>query len=80
MYFAFPSTLFVAYFQLAGVAEELKIPVHIDGARIFNAAIASGVSIKDIVKDVASVSVCLSKSLGSPIGSVLVGSSEIIER
>lgn len=66
--------------ELVAASKQLKIPLHIDGARIFNAAVASGVPIKDIVKDFDSISVCLSKSLGCPIGSVLVGSSEIIER
>lgn len=66
--------------QLVAASQELKIPLHIDGARVFNAAVASGMSIKDLVKDFASVSVCLSKSLGAPVGSVLVGSSELIEK
>lgn len=68
------------YFQLTTVSEELKIPLHIDGARIFNAAVASGMSVKDMVKDFASITVCLSKSLGGPVGAMLVSSSEIIER
>ena len=52
--------------------------LHLDGARLFNAAIAEGVSVGDYGSLVDSVSVCLSKGLGAPVGSVLVGSKEFI--
>lgn len=53
---------------------------HLDGARIFNAAAALGVSAADIGQPFDSVSVCLSKGLGAPVGSVLCASKEIIEK
>lgn len=54
--------------------------VHVDGARIFNAAVALGVSAKELVKEVDSVTFCLSKSLCAPVGSVLCGSQEFIRQ
>ncbi len=61
-------------------ANELGIPIHLDGARVFNAATSLGVDIQSITRNVDSVSVCLSKGLASPVGSVLCGSSDFIER
>ena len=49
-----------------------------DGARLFNAVVASGTDPARIVRDYDSVSICLSKGLGAPVGSILVGSSEFI--
>jgi threonine aldolase len=60
------------------LANELDVKVHIDGARIFNASISVGIPVKDLCHGVDSVSVCLSKGLGSPLGSVLVGEKEFI--
>jgi threonine aldolase len=54
--------------------------LHLDGARVCNAAVASGVSLRDIVAPYDSVSVCLSKGLGAPVGSVLLGEREFIRR
>ena len=54
--------------------------LHLDGARVCNAAIASGVALRDIVAPYDSVSVCLSKGLGAPVGSVLLGSAATIAR
>jgi threonine aldolase len=54
--------------------------LHIDGARIFNAAVAQNVSVKDLVEPADSVMFCLSKGLASPIGSILVGSNKFITR
>ena len=62
------------------VAADYAVPVHMDGARLFNAAIASGVQARDITAHVHSVQFCLSKGLGAPVGSVLTGSEEFIER
>jgi threonine aldolase len=62
------------------VAREHKIPVHMDGARLFNASIASGVPPCRIVRDISTVNICLSKSLGAPVGSVLAGDSKFIAR
>lgn len=57
-----------------------QIAVHLDGARVFNAAVALGVPVHHITREVDSVSFCLSKGLGAPVGSVLAGSREFIER
>ncbi|XP_060648715.1 uncharacterized protein LOC132786248 [Drosophila nasuta] len=55
-----------------------RIALHMDGARVFNAAAALGVSVERITRDFDSVSVCLSKGLSAPVGSVLVGSKAFI--
>ena len=54
------------------------LPVHLDGARIFNAAVAAGVSVARLTSGFDSVMFCLSKGLGAPVGSILVGSREFI--
>ena len=61
-------------------ARERGLGLHLDGARMYNAAIASGVAAREIAKHFDSVSVCLSKGLGAPVGSVLVGSAALIEK
>ncbi|UHQ20683.1 low-specificity L-threonine aldolase [Lysobacter sp. KIS68-7] len=53
--------------------------LHLDGARLFNAAVADGVPAREITKHFDSVSVCLSKGLGAPVGSVLLGSKALID-
>jgi len=65
---------------LANVAHENGVPVHLDGARIFNASVALGVPPADLVSSVDSVTFCLSKALGAPVGSVLCGRGEYIDR
>ncbi|WP_459129038.1 low-specificity L-threonine aldolase [Guggenheimella bovis] len=62
------------------LAKKYDLNVHIDGARIFNGAVALGVDVKEISKYADSVSVCLSKGLCAPVGSVLVGTKEFIDR
>jgi len=57
---------------------EYGLSLHLDGARFFNAAIAETIEPKDLAQHFDSVSICLSKGLGAPVGSVLVGSSEFI--
>lgn len=54
--------------------------LHLDGARLYNAAVACGVSARDITQHFDSVSVCLSKGLGAPVGSVLAGSAALIDK
>lgn len=66
--------------EIRKVADKYGLKIHIDGARIFNAAIALKVNPQDLVRDADSVQFCLSKSLGCPFGSVLVGSKEFIGR
>lgn len=61
---------------LASVAHQRQVPVHLDGARLFNAAVASDLDIKEFTKHVDSVMVCLSKGLGAPVGSLLLGTKE----
>ncbi|HXJ16496.1 MAG TPA: GntG family PLP-dependent aldolase [Candidatus Polarisedimenticolia bacterium] len=56
------------------------IPVHLDGARIFNAAVALGRSVADLTRKFDSVMFCLSKGLGAPVGSMLVGSGDFISK
>ena len=66
--------------QVADVSRRAGVPIHLDGARIFNAAAALGVSAADIAAHVDSVQFCLSKALAAPVGSVVAGSAEFIER
>lgn len=65
---------------LVSRAGELGLAVHLDGARIFNAAVACGVDVADYTSGVDSVQFCLSKALGAPMGSMLCGSASFIER
>ncbi|MBS1718476.1 MAG: aminotransferase class I/II-fold pyridoxal phosphate-dependent enzyme [Armatimonadetes bacterium] len=66
--------------ELNAVARKHGMKVHLDGARVFNAAVALGVPLTSIISHVDSVSMCLSKGLRSPVGSVLCGPTEFIER
>jgi threonine aldolase len=61
-------------------AEQVGLPVHLDGARIFNAAVALDVSVAELTTGFDTVMFCLSKGLGAPVGSMLVGSAKAIER
>lgn len=65
--------------EIKKTAEEWKIPVHLDGARIFNAATAMGCEARDIASRADSVMVCLSKGLCAPVGSLLAGTKKFIE-
>ncbi len=65
---------------LVAVARERGIPVHLDGARLANAVVASGVSAQHFGGSVDSVSLCFSKGLGAPVGSVIAGRPEFLER
>ncbi len=62
------------------VAQSHNVPVHIDGARLFNAATHLQVDVKDITKHGDSVMFCLSKGLCSPVGSILAGTKDFVER
>ncbi len=64
--------------SLCALAHRHDLAVHLDGARIFNSAIALGVDVKELAKDVDSVMFCLSKGLSAPVGSVLCGSRAFI--
>jgi len=61
-------------------ARERGLALHLDGARLYNAAVACGVEAREIARHFDSVSVCLSKGLGAPVGSVLVGSAALIDK
>jgi threonine aldolase len=65
---------------IAAIGHERGVPLHIDGARLFNAAVALGVPARDLVAPADSATFCLSKGLGCPIGSVVVGSRDFIRR
>lgn len=62
------------------MADRHGVAIHLDGARLFNASVALGVPATEITQYVDSVSICLSKGLGSPVGSVLCGGVEFIDR
>jgi threonine aldolase len=59
-------------------ARERKLPIHLDGARIFNAAVALGVDVQALTRGFDTVMFCLSKGLGAPVGSMLTGSAELM--
>jgi threonine aldolase len=65
---------------IAEVAHRHNIPVHVDGARIFNAAIGLGVPARELVKDVDTITFCLSKGLSCPAGAILAGTREAMAR
>ncbi len=65
--------------EISEVCKSLQLKLHLDGARIFNAMIATGMNADRIGSQFDSISVCLSKGLGCPIGSVLIGSKEFIK-
>lgn len=66
--------------QVGELARKNNLSLHIDGARIFNAAAAQNISVKELVEPADSVMFCLSKGLVSPIGSMLVGTKQFIAR
>ena len=65
---------------IADVAHRHEIPLHIDGARIFNAAVSLETPVSELVNAADSITFCLSKGLSVPIGSIICGSNEFIER
>lgn len=66
--------------KIKRLADENNIPVHMDGARVFNAAAALGVDVSEIAQHVDSVMFCLSKGLCAPVGSILAGSKAFIKK
>lgn len=69
------------YLAAAGrLTREHGLALHLDGARLYNAAVKLGVDAGDITRHFDSVSVCLSKGLGAPVGSVLCGTAELVSR
>jgi len=65
---------------VAAIAHRHGVPLHVDGARFFNASVALGVSPRELAAPADSVAFCLSKGLGCPIGSLVVGDREFIAR
>ena len=66
--------------EICDEAHALGVPVHIDGARIFNAAAATGRKVSGIVAKADTVMFCLSKALGAPVGSMVVGPKKLIDK
>ncbi len=66
--------------EIREVATRHKLKYHLDGARLWNASVATGTEVSEYAKRFDSVSVCLSKGLGAPVGSVLTGTKEFISR
>ena len=69
-----------AYIARLRAALPPSLPLHIDGARLFNAAVAQGLPVAELVRDADSATFCLSKGLSAPVGSVVVGSADFIWR
>jgi threonine aldolase len=73
--------LSVGYTSVVGaLAHERGVPLHVDGARFFNAVVAQAVSARELAAPADSVAFCLSKGLGCPVGSMVVGSRDFIWR
>jgi len=66
--------------EVRAIADRHGLAVHLDGARVFNAAVALGVDVRELVRDVDSVMFCLSKGLAAPVGSLLCGTQDFIAR
>jgi threonine aldolase len=66
--------------EAIALARRRNLSIHLDGARIFNAAVKLGTPVKELCAGFDTVSVCLSKGLGTPAGTVLVGRKDVIER
>jgi threonine aldolase len=64
--------------KVRAVATESGVPLHLDGARMFNAAVAAGIEVREFTREVDTVMFCVSKGLGAPIGSLLCGPAELI--
>ncbi|MCP8617343.1 low-specificity L-threonine aldolase [Salirhabdus salicampi] len=66
--------------QIYGIAKEKGVSVHLDGARLFNASVASGTPLHAFASNTDTVQVCLSKGLGAPVGSILAGPRSFIDK
>jgi threonine aldolase len=66
--------------SVCALVRERGIPIHLDGARIFNAAVALGVDVRELTKNVDSVMFCLSKGLCAPVGSMVAGKADFIQQ
>lgn len=66
--------------RIATIAKQYKLPLHLDGARVFNALTVNQLECKTYAKPFDSLSVCLSKGLGAPVGSLLIGTKDFIQQ
>lgn len=66
--------------EVKAIADHAQVPLHLDGSRIFNAAVARGCGVREFTDSVDSVQFCLSKGLAAPVGSLLCGKQEVIDR
>jgi len=66
--------------QIKQVCDKHQLPLHLDGARIFNAIVENNYTTQDIGKEFDSISICLSKGLGAPVGSLLIGTKPFIKK
>ena len=66
--------------EAAALAKQHQLAFHLDGARLFNAAVAQNIPAREIAKHFDSVSICFSKGLGAPVGSMLLGTEELISK
>lgn len=66
--------------KIAAICNEHDLPLHLDGARVFNALTENKIDIKEYASNFDSISICLSKGLGAPVGSVLLGREEFIQK
>lgn len=66
--------------EIYGIAERYNVPVHMDGARLFNAVAASKIPVSEFTQYCDTVQICLSKGLGAPVGSILAGDKDFIAR
>lgn len=64
--------------SVSDITKEIDLKIHIDGARLFNASVALNIDVKELVKDVDTITFCLSKGLSAPVGSVLCGDKNFI--
>ncbi|MFC0273015.1 low-specificity L-threonine aldolase [Metabacillus herbersteinensis] len=62
--------------QIHSIARKYNLPIHLDGARLFNAAVATGIDVKEFAAYTDTVQICLSKGLGAPVGSIIAGSEQ----
>ncbi|MBD3636485.1 MAG: PLP-dependent transferase [Crocinitomicaceae bacterium] len=66
--------------RISQICRDKKLPLHLDGARVFNALVETGTNPKEYGAQFDSISICLSKGLGAPVGSVLLGSADFIKK
>ena len=66
--------------DVAALAGQFRLPVHLDGARLFNAAVALGRPVTEFSRHVSSIQICLSKGLGAPVGSLITGDTAFVDR